>query len=119
LKSTQLFDIVKVHYNKIREFNMYISNWTFRPAAGKQAEVIENSKKVAAFWEKYGANECHLFVLQGADVGCMSFIAIFDNAEAFGKANDGVVADPDFQELLAKVSSTGDFVRQNLVRRIF
>ena len=40
---------------------MYISNWTFRPAAGKQAEVIENSKKVAGFWEKHGANECHLF----------------------------------------------------------
>ncbi len=98
---------------------MYISNWTFRPAAGKQAEVIENSKKVAEYWEKYGASECHLFVLQGADVGCMSFIAMFENAEAFGKANDGVVADPDFQELLAKVSSTGDFVRQNLVRRIF
>ena len=98
---------------------MYISNWTFRPAAGKQAEVIENSKKVAGFWEKHGANECHLFNIQGADVGCMSFIAIFDNSEAFGKANDGVVADPEFQELLAKVSSTGDFVRQNLVRRIF
>jgi hypothetical protein len=49
----------------------------------------------------------------------MSFIAMFENAEAFGKANDGVVADPDFQELLAKVSSTGDFVRHNLVRRVF
>ena len=98
---------------------MYISNWTVRLAPGTAAEVMEVSEAAAKLWEKHGANECHLFNIQGADVGCMSFIAIFDNAEAFGKANDGVAADPEFQELLAKVSSTGDFVRQNLVRRIF
>ena len=98
---------------------MYVSNWTFRPNPGKQAEAIENTRKIAEFWEKYGANECHLFNLNGADVGCMSFIAMFDNAEAFGKTNDSVVADPEFQELFAKVSSTGDFVRHNLVRRVF
>ena len=28
---------------------MYVSNWTFRPAAGKFAEVIENCKKVRKF----------------------------------------------------------------------
>ena len=98
---------------------MYISNWTFRPNPGKEAEVVENVKKIAEFWEKYGANECHLFTLHGADVGCMSFIAMFDNAEAFGKTNDSVVADPEFQEVFAKVSHTGNPVRQNLGRRIF
>ena len=30
---------------------MYISNWTFRPAAGKHAEVIENCKKAAEIWQ--------------------------------------------------------------------
>jgi len=119
LKSTLLFDIVNVHNNKIGGFNMYVSNWTFRPAAGKFAEVIENCKKGVEIWQRHGANECRLLTLQGGDIGCMSFIAMFDNAEAFGKTNDSVVADPEFQALFAKVSSTGNPVRHNLGRRIF
>ena len=39
---------------------MYVSNWTFRPAAGKFAEVIENCKKGVEIWQKHGANECRL-----------------------------------------------------------
>ena len=98
---------------------MYVSNWTFRPAPGKFDEIIENCKKGAEIWQRHGANECHLLTVQGSDVGCMSFVAMFDNAEAFGKTNDSVVADPEFQELFAKVSSTGNPVRHNLGRRIF
>ena len=98
---------------------MYVSNWTFRPAPGKHAEVIENSKKMAEFWKKYGANECHLMNLQGADVGSMSFVAMFDNAEGYGKANDALVADPEVQAILATVTSSGDWVRHKLARAIF
>ena len=49
----------------------------------------------------------------------MSFIAMFDNAEAYGKANDAVVADPEFQALLAEITSTGEWVRHNLARSVF
>jgi hypothetical protein len=28
---------------------MYVSNWTFRPNPGKQAEAIENTRKIAEF----------------------------------------------------------------------
>ena len=52
-------------------------------------------------------------------MGCMSFIAMFDNAEAYGKASDAVVADPEFQALLAAISSTGEWVRHNLARSVF
>ena len=98
---------------------MYISNWTFRPAAGKHAEVIENCKKAAEIWQNSGANECRLLNIQGGDVGCMSFFAMFDNAEAYGKASDAVVADPEFQALLVAISSTGEWVRHNLARGVF
>ena len=50
---------------------------------------------------------------------CMSFIAMFDNAEAYGKASDAVVADPEFQALLVAISSTGEWVRHNLARGVF
>lgn len=98
---------------------MYVSSWTFRPAAGKFAQVIENCKKGAEIWQRHGANECRLLTIQGGDVGCMSFIAMFDNAEAYGKANDAVVADPEFQALLAAITSTGEWVRHNLARSVF
>ena len=98
---------------------MYVSNWTFRPAAGKFAEVIENCKIGAEIWQRHGANECRLLTIQGGDIGCMSFIAMFDNAEAYGKANDAVVADPEFQALLAEITSTGEWVRHNLARSVF
>jgi len=49
----------------------------------------------------------------------MSFIAMFDNAEAYGKASDAVVADPEFQALLVAISSTGEWVRHNLARGVF
>jgi len=44
---------------------------------------------------------------------------MFDNAEAYGKASDAVAADPEFQTLLAAVSSTGEWVRHNLARSVF
>jgi hypothetical protein len=115
-----LFDIVKVHYNKIGGFNMYISNWVFRPAPGTHAEVVQNSQEFKRLWEKHGANECHLLNLQGGDVGCMSFIAQFDDAEGYGKTNDAIVADTEFQELMAKTSALGgEWVRHNLARALF
>ena len=99
---------------------MYISNWVFRPAPGTHAEVVQNSQEFKRLWEKHGANECHLLNLQGGDVGCMSFIAQFDNAEGYGKANDAIVADTEFQELMAKTSALGfEWVRHNLARALF
>ena len=66
------------------------------------------------------ANECHLLNLQGGDVGCMSFIAQFDDAEGYGKTNDAIVADTEFQELMAKTSALGgEWVRHNLARALF
>ena len=97
---------------------MYVSNWTFRPAAGKFAEVIENCKKGVEIWQRHGANECRLLTLQGGDIGCMSFIAMFDNAEAYGKASDSIGTDPEFQALLAEISSSSDWVRHNLARSV-
>ena len=97
---------------------MYVSNWTFRPAAGKFAEVIENCKKGVEIWQKHGANECRLLTLQGGDIGCMSFIAMFDNAEAYGKTSDSIGSDPEFQALLAEISSAGEWVRHNLARSV-
>ena len=99
---------------------MYISNWTVRLAPGTAAEVIEVSEAAAKLWEKHGANECHLLDLQGSDVGCMSFIAQFDSAEAYGKSADSIEADPDFQAVMGKANAIeGDWVRHNLARRIF
>ena len=50
----------------------------------------------------------------------MAFIAQFDNAEGYGKTNDAIVADTEFQELMAKTSVLGfEWVRHNLGRRIF
>ena len=46
--------------------------------------------------------------------GCMSFIAMFDNAEAYGKANDSVVADPEFQEILSD-TTFGEWKRYNII----
>jgi hypothetical protein len=48
----------------------------------------------------------------------MSFIAMFDNAEAYGKTSDSIGADPEFQALLAEISSAGDWVRHNLARSV-
>ena len=100
---------------------MYVSNWTFRPAAGKHAEVVENCKKAAEIWQKYGANECRLLTILGGDMGCMSFIAMFDNAEAYGRASDAIGADPEYQALSAELltSLTGEWVRHNLARSVF
>lgn len=98
---------------------MYVSNWTFRPAPGKFDEIIENCKKGAEIWQRHGANECHLLTVQGSDVGCMSFVAMFDNAEAYGKASDAVVADDEFRALLAAIDSTSEWVRHNLARAVF
>ena len=99
---------------------MYISNWVFRPAPGTLPDVIQNSSEIGKLWVKHGANECHLLNLQGADVGCVSFIAQFDNAEGYGKANDAIVADEEFQALMAKASAMGgEWVRHNLARRIY
>ena len=49
----------------------------------------------------------------------MSFVAMFDNAEAYGKASDAVVADDEFRALLAAIDSTGEWVRHNLARAVF
>ena len=100
---------------------MYVSNWTFRPVAGKHTEIIENCKKGAEIWQRHGANECRLLTIQGGDVGCMSFIAMFDNAEAYGRASDSIVADSEYQALSAELltSLTGEWVRHNLARSVF
>ena len=81
---------------------MYISIWVFRPAPGTHAEIVQNSQEFKRLREKHGANECHLLNLQGGDVGCMSFIAQFDDAEVYGETNDAIVAASELQELMAK-----------------
>ncbi len=99
---------------------MFISNCIFRSAPGTQAQVLEDSQDYKRLWEKHGANECHLFTIQGGDMGCMSFIAQFDSAEAFGKTNDSIAVDPEFQALVAKTASLGgQWVRHNLARAVF
>ncbi len=53
-------------------------------------------------------------------MGCMSFIAQFDSAEAFGKTNDSIAVDPEFQALVAQTASLGgQWVRHNLARAVF
>jgi len=120
LKSILLFDIVKVHYNKIGGFNMYISNWVFRPAPSTHAAVVQNSQEFKRLWETHGGNECNLLNLPVGDEGCMSFIAQFDDAAGNSKTNDAIVADTEFQELMAKTSALGgEWVRHNLARALF
>ena len=79
------------------------------------------AKKGAEIWQRHGANECRLLTIQGGDVGCMSFIAMFDNAEAYGRASDAIGADPEYQALSAELltSLTGEWVRHNLARSVF
>ena len=52
--------------------------------------------------------------------GLYVFIAQFDDAEGYGKTNDAIVADTEFQELMAKTSALGgEWVRHNLARALF
>ena len=39
--------------------------------------------------------------------------------KGYGKANDAIVADSEFQALLAEITSTGEWVRHNLARSVF
>ena len=50
----------------------------------------------------------------------MSFIVQFDDAEGYGKTNDAIVSDTEFQELMAKTSALGgEWVQHNLARALF
>ena len=75
-----------------------------RFSGGQSEDVIANAKKAKVLWMKHGAEIVYMNRFHtGQWTGQWLFVVRFPDWATYGKAQEGVSKDPEFQKLLAHV----------------
>jgi hypothetical protein len=82
---------------------------------GKQDEMIAAAKKAKAIIEKHGAELFRISRFHtGNFAGEWLVVSRYANWAAYGKAQDGLAQDKEFQKLLAHVMSIAEMTARNV-----
>ncbi len=82
---------------------------------GKEEEVIKIGRQAKALWEKHGAEQFRLARFHtGVWTGEYLVAARFPNWAAYGKAQDGLAKDAEYQKLMAHAQSIAELVGRNI-----
>ena len=84
--------------------------------SGKPEEMMKAAKMTKAIWERHGAESFRVSRFHtGPWAGEWLAASQFANWTAYGKAQDGASKDPEFQKLLAHVSSVAEMTARNII----
>ena len=82
---------------------------------GNSAEVLATARQSKAAFMKHGAISYHVGrVYAGPDAGLWEIAVTYDSWEAYGKAQQALAADAEYQALHGKVLSMADFTGRRI-----